>query len=198
MDETKAKRLKKFSEVFSESRIHARKSQEWMAFELGKTRRTVQNWESGRSAPDLFETLEWFRAINTNPFPYFLKLLYPDSIKDLSPASSDEKIEEAFNDLTHNLSVADKRALLYLYGGNHGSSPYSVIQLMLAHLHSPIISRISNAIMITGSYELNKQLGTLICKDNIQPDIDNLSEAIKKAEYAAIHHAEGYTNFIDK
>ncbi len=121
--------------MFYMSRCKANKSQEWMALELGVSRKTIQNWESGASIPSFFDSLEWFHVLNINPFPYFLEFVYPDTVKGVKPEDSDDRIEDAFDSLIGNLSVQDKRALLYLYYGEHGSSPYSVLQLMLAHLH---------------------------------------------------------------
>ena len=194
MKESRSDRIKRFAEMFSTARIKAGRSQEWIAQELGISRKTVQNWEGGISFPDFFDTMEWFRVLNINPFPYFVRYMHPET-KDVKPTSDNEKIEAVFNSIMSNLNIREKRALLYLFYGDHGSSPYSVLQMMLAHLHVPIVARISNAVLIKATYETNKQLGTLICKENIQPDLDNFTNAINEASLAAVKHCEGYVNF---
>ena len=115
MQESRFDRLKRFSEIFLTARINAGRSQDWMSKELGISRKTVQNWESGISSPDFFDAIEWFRILNMNPFK--------------------------------------------------------------------------------ATYETNQQIGTLICKDNIQPDLDNFTNAINEASLAAVKHCEGYVNF---
>lgn len=194
MNSTRSQRVYRFAELHASARIEAGKSQEYMALELGVSKKTVMNWEKGTSSPSFFQSLEWFRVLNTNPFPYYLSYIYPDQLKGLKGTDSDEKIEEAFEAMIHHISIADKRALLYLYYGNHGSSPHSLIQLMLAHTHTPIQSRIANAFLVSHVYSLHKQLGTDICPDNIQPDMDDLNEAIMKAQDAVMNNGFGYTN----
>ena len=195
MQESRFDRLKRFSEIFLTARINAGRSQDWMSKELGISRKTVQNWESGISSPDFFDAIEWFRVLNMNPFPYFIRYMHPEKTKDVKSSSDDEKIEAVFNSIMSDLNIREKRALLYLFYGEHGSSPYSVLQMMLAHLHVPIVARISNAVLIKATYETNQQIGTLICKDNIQPDLDNFTNAINEASLAAVKHCEGYVNF---
>lgn len=192
--ESRESRIKRFAGIHSRVRMEANKSQEFMARELGVSKKTVQNWEKGLSSPSFFQSLEWFRVLHINPFPHYLGIISPDTIEGLKPSDSNERIENAFRTLCDNLPISDKRALLYLFYGNHGSSPHSVLQLMLAHLHSPIEFRIMTAYMVANEYELNSKLGTLICADNIQPDMDNLWKAIHSATDSAVNNDFGYTN----
>lgn len=188
---------RRFAKIHYDARINAKRSQEYMALELGVAKKTVQNWERGISSPSFFQSLQWFRALNTNPFPHYMAVIYPDKVAGVKASDPDEKIEEAFNALIQNISINDKRALLYLYYGKHGSSPHSIIQLLLAHLHTPITSRLANAFLITQLYELNKHLGRIICPDNIQPDLEDLNRAIYKAKQSALNNESGYNNVED-
>ena len=192
MEDTRSDRAKAFGEIHAIIRCKEKKSQEYMAMELGVSKRTVQNWEKGISSPTFFQSLEWFRILHTNPLPYFLALVYPDKLKGLKGTDSDEKINEAFDVLAKTLSIGAKRALLYLYYGEHGSSPNAILQMMLAHLHTPLQSRITQAIVTAHMYEMEKELDHLICKDNILPNMDTLNDAILKARLAALHHEYGY------
>ena len=194
MDDSRGKRIKKFAEIHTNARIQANKSQEYMALELGVSKKTVHNWEKGLSSPSFFQSLEWFRVLNVNPFLNYLALIDPNNLDGVNPSDSDEKIEAAFESLIENLPIDDKRALLYLFLGKHGSSPHSVLQLMLAHLHTPIAFRTTTAAIVAHEYELNDKLGTLICPDNIQPDMVNLKGAILRGTKSAVNKEYGYTN----
>ena len=191
--DTKTDRQIKFGEIHSRARVKARRSQEWVANELKITRKTVQNWETGATSPSFFESLEWFRVLNINPFPYYLSLIHPQEL-NVKCTDNDAKIEKAFDALIHDISIDDKRALLYLYYGDHGSSPYSVIQLLLAHLHLPILPRLDNAYAVLHKYEVYNDMGETICKDNIQPNIKDLRRAIERAEKSAKNKEFGYNN----
>lgn len=194
MEETRTSRVKRFSELHVKARLTAGKSQEYMALELGVAKKTIQNWEKGLSSPSFFQSLEWFRVLNTNPFPYYMSMFYPDKLSGIKPSDPDEKIEEAFNSLIQNISTNDKRALLYLYYGNHGSDPHSVIQLLLAHLHLPMSLRINDACNVDTNYKMAKELNLLVCPDNIQPDLSNFKRSTIMALEACKDNRDSYAN----
>lgn len=192
--ECRSEKVKRFAEMHEYARNISGKSREYMAMELGVSKKTIQNWENGVSAPSFFQSIEWFRTLNINPFPFYISYLYPETIPMRKQKYTDKEIEKAFDSLIRNLSIEDKRTWLYLYYGSHGSSPKSILQLLLAHLHSPIESRIINAQLVVNVYELNKQLGKTICDDQIQPNISNLKSAIESAQNSAQHKDYGYVN----
>lgn len=194
MLDSRKERAERFAEMHARARLTAGKSQEYMAYEMGIAKKTVQNWERGKTSPTFFQSLEWFRILKINPTPLYFRMMFPDEKQGISPEDSDAAIDSAFNDFTKNLSIDDKRALLYLYLGGHGSSPHSVIQLLLAHLHTPIRARITNAVVILNNYQIEKQRGGLICPKNISPDIDNLNRAVNRAQLSAIENRESYFN----
>lgn len=190
--EDKTDRIKRFSELHYRARYKAGKSQDYMANELKVAKKTVQNWEKGISSPTFFQSLEWFRVLNINPFPLYLSYVFPDKMK-VTGADSDEKINEAFDSLIANLPMSAKRSLLYLFYGDHGSSPNAMLQLMLAYLHTPIKARITQAVNTAYIYELEKELGNDICKGNIQPDMILLNKAITRAKTSILHNESGYS-----
>lgn len=191
MEERTEKALK-FANIHAQARSKARRSQEYMSLCLGVSKKTVSNWEKGISSPTFFQSLEWFKELNTNPFPYYMSVIYPQ--KNIHTKSNDEEIEAAFNDLMNSISTNDKRALLFLFYGEHGSSPHSVLQMILAHLHTPIASRLANAFLISHVYELNHQLENVICPENILPDMDDLKKSIEKAKCAVMNKENSYSN----
>lgn len=81
--ETIIERQKRFSRIWSTSRANAGKTQEFMANGLGISKKTVQNWESGITSPDLFMGSEWFHVLGINPtliLSFRICLLQPQQI----------------------------------------------------------------------------------------------------------------------
>ena len=195
MTQTRTERVQLFADMHVKARIAAGKSQEFMAIELGVAKKTVQNWEKGISSPSFFQSLEWFRVLNTNPFPYYMSLMYPKESHCIKSANTDEEINEAFDTLIKQISVNDKRALLYIYYGAHGGDPHTIINLMLAHLHTPLQARITQAMLISYIYEMQLEIDNLICKDDIMPNLLELNESLMRARVAALHKSYGYSVF---
>ena len=119
--DNKSDRVKRFAQIWSLSRADTGKTQEYMANGLGVSKKTIQNWEKGASAPDLFEGSEWFRVLGINPLPYYLAFLYPWMFDGIKPDDNDEEIEQALLFLVKNMTQVEKRQLLYLMAGRHGS-----------------------------------------------------------------------------
>ena len=191
-EETRAERVKRFSKIWWKSRADAGSSQEFMAIGLNVSKKTIQNWEKGLSSPSLFQGLEWFRIIALNPMDYFFSFLYPVEYDNISPLDTDEKIEEALFLLLKNSPAIEKRQLLFLISGRHGSSWFSLLQMFTAHCHTSMQSRVSAARVILENYEIEKNRGNLVCPDNIQPDIDVLKDAVKEGKRAAEKGHRGY------
>lgn len=176
-----------------QARYDAGKTQEYVALEMGVTKKTIANWEKGISTPDLCDSIRFFKVLGLNPMPYFLRFLLPGKVKNLNTAEECEKIEAIFDQMCMNLSIENKRALLYLFYGNHGSSPNAIIQMLLAHLHTPIKDRVLQAGIIARTYEMEKELGSLICTEYILPDMDLLNSAIESGKISALNREQGYT-----
>lgn len=49
--DNKSDRVKRFAQIWSLSRADTGKTQEYMANGLGVSKKTIQNWEKGASAP---------------------------------------------------------------------------------------------------------------------------------------------------
>lgn len=184
----------RFSRIWWQSRYDAHVTQEKLALGLGVSRKTIQNWEKGISSPTLFESMEWFRILGLNPMPYFLSYLFPDDVGDIKGSDGDDKIEDALSVIVDQLPPTAKRQLLYILLGNHGSSPTAVLNLMNAHLQSPMRDRISQAVHITENYELSKAMGSIVRPDNIQPSVELLHASIESAKEAVINGQKGYIN----
>lgn len=190
MEESRDERLIRFANMHSMARIDADKSQDYVAQQLGVSKKTVQNWEKGISTPSFFDSLEWFRVLHLNPFPYYLEYVY--GTRNDTP--TDEKVEEEFSVLMKALPTKTKRAMLFIFFGRHGSSPISLVDLTLAHIHTPLSSRVINAINIKHNYEMAEARGELICQDNVMPDMEQLEVSINEGKTSAINNEFGYVS----
>lgn len=177
-------------EALSRVRYESGLSQREIAEQLGVSKKTVQNWEQGINQPPLAMIFDWFRVCGENPVHWLLEYSYPQ-VFNVDP-NSHEEIDRAFEELVEILTHEDKLALLYLYYGRHGSSPESVMQLFLAHLHNPLKDRISIAIDVATHYRLNKGLDSLVGGEEPSPDLELLDEAILSAYDAIANQRKGY------
>ena len=192
MPETTTEKRRKIANIHYKGREKAGRSQEFMAFELGVSKKTVQNWEKGVSFPDLMQSREWYRTLGLNPFPYYMEWLSPYAVSELD---SDEKVDEEFKYICDSLPTDAKRAILHMFQGEHGSEPFAVMQLLLAYLHLPLRFRVTAAAMISDFYELSKELDEIICTEDILPNIKVLDDSIRRARIAVMHKEYGYSVF---
>lgn len=197
MEENRIDRAKRFSKIFWKSRADAGVSQEYMALGLGVSKKTIQNWEKGTSSPTMFQASEWFHLLGINPMPYYYEFIYPDTMNqdELSFGRNlpDGQVAEALDLLVAEMPIELKRELLFLFYGGHGSSPYAVMQMVLAHLQVPMKDRVSHASLILQDYEIAKELDKLVKPDNIQPSLEYLRNAVQYGRNAAIQKKSGYS-----
>ena len=180
------------AEALRTTRNETGKSQEFMAFELGVTRRTILNWENGVSEPSIGQTVKWFKLVEKNPIPFLLQYTYPDMDK-ISPKDDDAKILAALMQLINDLPAEGVRQLMYLFFGNHGSSPRAVLQMITAHLQTPMKDRIAHGQLVATNYEIAKRTNSLSKPDNIQPDLECLNAAISTAKKTVEKNAREYS-----
>ncbi len=196
--EEQTDRSRRFSHIWSTSRADAGKTQAEMAEGLGISRKTVQNWENGVTAPDLFTGCEWFRFLGLNPLPYYLAYLFPEFFNGVAPEENDEALSDALMELVSNMTVGEKRQLLYLMAGRHGSPWYSLLQMFTAHCHTSMRSRVNVARAVLDSYEMEAKTGDLVCPDNIGPDLELLRESIEQGKKAAMDRFTAYKPIVSK
>lgn len=181
----------KINDALRTTRYQSGKSQEYMALELGVTRRTIMNWENGISEPSVSQTIAWFKLVHKSPIPYLLQITYPE-LDHISYKDTDAKILASLIQIINDLPKEGIRQLMYLFFGNHGSSPRAVLQMINAHLQTPMKDRIAHGQLTATNYELAKRTGTLTQPDHIQPDLDFLKAAIDTAKDAVEKDAKEY------
>lgn len=195
-EENRIDRAKRFSKIWSQSRSDCGVSQQYMAQGLGVSKKTIQNWERGTSSPSFFQGTEWFHLLGLNPLPYYFQFVFPNAFPDYLYSDEDESIKQALTNLIETLPTQGKIQLLYLFYGEHGSSPYSVLQMLTAHLQVPMKERVSHASIIMQDYEMEKELGNLTNPDDVQPDLDLLEIALKQCKKAALKKQSGYSSNV--
>lgn len=182
---------KRLSRMLMLSRAESGLSQEKVALELGIAKKTVQNWERGISAPTLPQAIEWFRVMQVAALPYFLQFMFPD-IEGIGKQTDDEKIRKELINLIKDLPAEGIRQLMYLFYGDHGSSPRAILNMLTAHLQSPMKDRYSHATAILNDYTLSQEKNQTARPDHIQPDVDLLSKAIAQGRKAIINNRNNY------
>lgn len=171
--------------IWLRSRSEAGKSQEYMASKMGIARKTVQNWEKGVSEPSVSQAFEWFRVLNVTPLPYLFQYVFP-TMENIKGSDDDKKIRAALNLIIDDLPPEGVRQLLYLFYGDHGSSPRAVMNMVNAHLQCPMKDRICHGSMIAQNYELAQRMNLLTSTEHIQPNMNLLHKAIKEGEDATV------------
>lgn len=181
----------KVYEALCEARNISGKSQEYIALELGVARKTVQNWEKGISEPSVGQAIDWFRLLGVSPLPYFLQIVHEDA-EGLNSKNFDAKGREALLKFVSELPEESLRQLLYLFYGTHGSSPRAVLNMVTAHLQTPLEDRVTSSTLILKSYELAKKRGRVTEKEHVQPNLELLRTAINMGEAAAVEEKNAY------
>lgn len=182
----------RFAEMWRRSREDGGRSQEYMAKALGVSKRTVQNWEEGYSSPSQLKGFEWFQILGLQPIPYYLELMYPMDFDTASKEHTDEEIEEALIKYIKVMRPSDKRKLLFIIYGNHGSEFNELIEMLCAHFHTPPENRITVAQNICTNFQVAEATDRLIAKNHIMPNIDTLKRAIirKRDQILGTHDLE--------
>lgn len=186
----KIKEAKHFADLLSSSRVEGGKSQEYMALALGVSKNTVYNWEKGTSAPNLRQLISWFGELGSNPSPYILSMIYPDKI---NPSSNPSDARDAMHSFIDAMPDHIIDQLYFIFMGKHGSSIVSLVQMIVAHLHTDMRSRVTAARTIKENYDMCELRGELVCVDDISPDMDILENSIMLGKTAAMNGVSGYT-----
>ena len=178
--ESKIEKQQRLANILAQARYNCEVSQEQMATKMGVSKKTIQNWEGAVSMPDIFQTIEWFEKLGLNPQKYYYDYAHPEM-------SSDD-----LHTMIDSISESGKMALFYLLYGEHNSSPDCVLNMLIAHLQSPLKDRVANATLIFQNYRMEKDLDNLTHPDAIQPNLDKLENAIESGRRAVMRGENGY------
>ena len=191
--EDRIDRIQRFAKVWWQSRAEGRKSQEYMALALGISKKTVQNWEKGISAPDLFQSTEWFRVLGLNPMHYYMQFLYPEASREAETEDVTKQTKESLHTLVDSLDAEEQKELLYILMGAHGASQHVLLELMTAYCHIGLGNRVSIGRMVLDQYEMAKAGNSLVCPDSKQPVVEVLEGALESGRKAVLEGKTQYT-----
>lgn len=184
-DEQDMEKRARFAKIWWDSRAHSGKSQEYMALGLGVSKKTIQNWERGISAPDLYQGIAWFELLGQNPVPYYLNYLYPqmseNSRKEQLP---EERAVRIYRQLFEDMPVLEKQQLLYLMSGNHDCSWHELLQILMALCAVSARTRLVIISSIKEMYEMEKTLTLLSGPERLRPDMQLIENAIREGRKA--------------
>lgn len=178
--------------ILEQTRYDSHISQREMADRLHVSKKTIQNWESGYSEPLFSQLYMWFEVLGIQPQPYLLQLLYQDEFNKKTIDFSQKDVDNALIALLPSMSLEEKKEILYLFYGSHGSSPESVMELIAAHLHTPLRNRINVSEQVITNYEIAEKMNELIHPDEALPDMSKLKKATSKARDAILHRKNSY------
>jgi len=179
----------RFGLMLSKTRYEAKISQETIATELGVSRKTIVNWEKGLSSPDVWQLKQWFDIIGSNPLSFIYAYMYPEMESDMDDIEVDKMLKKAVN----TLPVKMKRMLLYILQGKHSSSPYSIFNMVLAHLNCSTFSRVNHAMTIFNDYKMHEMINKLTHQNEIQPDMTDLGHAISIGYNSVVKDEDKHT-----
>lgn len=182
---------KRLSRLLMRSRGESGLSQEAVSLELGIAKKTVQNWEKGVSAPSLPQAIAWFRLMGVPAMPYLIQFIFPE-MEGTKGSDDDEKIRKELLEVVQTLPVEAVRQLFYLFYGDHGSSPRGVMNMLTAHLQTPLKDRFAHASTILADYKLSHDKHEVSRPDHIQPNLDLLEKAIEQGREAILQNRENY------
>lgn len=153
-----------------------------LAKALGKTERTIQNWESVH-CPPLIEMVLYLNAANQSVWSFIQCVM---NSYDISSYGTLEKTHR--EEICSFLQSADKSTvakMLFLINGAHGTNWPAVLESVFEYVCLPLPQRIIIAKNAFLAYQAKNRLNKLSQLENNLPDIANLERCINSAIKAA-------------
>lgn len=188
MTESDKERLGRLMKTARES---ADCSRDALAAKTSVTAGTIKNWETGASAPDMVQFFEYFSELGVNPQRTIDAFIYPE-LENLRWGLSDEEIDRAFDLFVSGLSPLEKRQILFMRSSEHGGDWFALLQMVVAHLQTPMAVRYAVSQLIASQYQVSVATGSVACPDNVQPNMEVLDRAIESGKNSAINGLRGY------
>jgi len=183
--------IKRLAKMLLLSRAESGLSQEAVALELGISKKTVQNWEKGASTPTLPQAIAWFHVVKVAAMPYFLQFMFPD----MEGICSQSDISDIRKNLTSLIEVMPEdgiRQLMYLFYGNHGSSPKAALNMITAYLQIPLIDRYQLDCQLLENYRLAQDLNTITKSNHVQPNVKLMEKTVSREREAIVKQDDNY------
>lgn len=187
-----------FARMWRKVREDAGASQGEAAKLLGVSKTTIQNWEDGISCPNQVKGFEYFAALNMQPLPYYLEILFPEEYEKINNRKcGNADYKSALYRVIDTLPDHACEELVYLFYGKHGSSPFGILDTITAYLHTPLSFRIGITQHILMSYQIACCKNNAINPESVQPDVSALRNFILKATHAVLNDLDSYSSLKD-
>ena len=168
--------------VMKAARADANVPLSYLAKAMGKTERTLRNWEQGTEATFL-DMCAWFHILGKSMWDYMRREVITGE-----KVASPEKLESYRAELLDYFAGSDRseiRKLCYLIFWRHGSNWHFLLELMTEHVSSPLYQRVISARSVLIGYEIDSHEALLYEPLGILPDLENLKICIEKGTLAA-------------
>lgn len=161
--------------IMKQARVDAGASLSFMAKALGRTERTIQNWENNTEACFL-DLCMWFHVLEKPMWNYLRsKVIIGETVRLDNQAlqQQDELLQYC-----QSISRYELRKLCFLIFWKHGSNWHSLLELMVEHVHTPLSQRVISARSVLIGYEIDSNDTKLFEPIGILPDLENLKKCI--------------------
>lgn len=178
----------RYAHVMKQARHDAGLSQKEAADIANVSRSTIQKWEDGSVPPSFERCLDYFEKLQRPSIPYMLYLCDPNHYAKATISSA----RSALHDLVDNMDDETIKKLFFCAFANHGSDSFAVLEMVVAHLQSPLRSRLNVAHDIMMNYQIASHHEDVSRGSNTHPDIELLNKAINSCVDAVIHDKSSY------
>lgn len=178
------------AKVLTESRIDSGVTQQYMAKAMGKSQRTIQNWENG-SNPSFLDMCLWFHILDKQLWDYLRNALNP--VEELGTDSLSKRYRNELVEYFNSANASEIRKLCYLILGEYGSNWNAVLEMMIEHVCTPLHHRVMMARSIMISYELDRNDELLRGIESMHPDLENLLKCITLGTQEAKNGLNSYS-----
>lgn len=180
-------------DILVRERVNKKLSQNDIAIAIGKSKRTVQNWEAGVGSPTIEDVVKWVDAVGIDLTRFAIAVKHGKQAIEVGEKTDDKKayIHRFIDDFMTDNEVD---ILCFLLSGNTGSAIYSYFQKIAADLACPIHDRVSTGLAIYNNYEVAEALGNV---NKAAPKVDKMvfESALGSGKEAAKKGKNSYTEF---
>lgn len=163
-----------------------------VANRVGVHVKTLRSWIEGRTFPTFPQVVRWFIALRTRMIPWIMKMPYFEDDSNIKSKITEEELESGLIDFLHSLTPAQKERLYFIFCSEHGSAPEGLLEMVDAHLHTPLRDRYKIASSILLNYQMALANKEAVCTGEADPNIEILSDSINKGKEAIINGQNGY------
>lgn len=176
MMNTKEEYSKISSIIMRKARLDAGEPLSFLSKALGKTERTIRNWEHNSEATFL-DMCMWFHVLDKPMWSYLRsEMIIGESVEF---SNADIQSQNELLQYCAQLDRTELRKLCFLIFWKHGSNWHSLLELMIEHVNSPLSQRVISARSVLIGYEIDSNDARLFEPIGILPDLDNLKKCIE-------------------